>query len=110
MNVFILPFRTVLIANYIKTLSKEISPTFSSSDLAKIKKFSRSKSIVSELMAFNFGCILKYIQNIQFRDLAEFEGTRQADLERDYFGVGDDHLIHCIVFVMCEVCEHYFLL
>ena len=52
-NVLILPFRTVLIANYIKTLSKEISPTFSSSDLAKIKKFSRSKSIVSELL-FDF--------------------------------------------------------
>jgi len=45
-------FRTVLIANYIKTLSKEISPTFSSSDLAKIKKFSRSKSIdVFEVLA-----------------------------------------------------------
>eukprot|EP00794_Sanderia_malayensis_P011928 gene11928-13163_t len=38
-------FRTVLIANNIKTLSKEVSPTFTSTDLAKIKKFSRSKSI-----------------------------------------------------------------
>lgn len=38
-------FRTVLIANNIKTMSKEVSPTFSATDLAKIKKFSRSKSI-----------------------------------------------------------------
>eukprot|EP00795_Rhopilema_esculentum_P008113 gene8113-14030_t len=45
-------FRTVLIANNIKTMSKEVSPTFSSSDLAKIKKFSRSKSIdVFEVLA-----------------------------------------------------------
>eukprot|EP00112_Aurelia_sp_Birch-Aquarium-sp1_P000473 Seg1044.9 transcript_id=Seg1044.9/GoldUCD/mRNA.D3Y31 product="Maternal DNA replication licensing factor mcm3" protein_id=Seg1044.9/GoldUCD/D3Y31 len=38
-------FRTVLIANNIKTMSKEIAPTFSAGDLAKIKKFSRSKSM-----------------------------------------------------------------
>ena len=52
-----LRFRTVLIANNIKTMSKEISPTFSAGDLAKIKKFSRSKSIVScSFLIFSLCC------------------------------------------------------
>ncbi|XP_077989716.1 zygotic DNA replication licensing factor mcm3-like [Glandiceps talaboti] len=36
-------FRTILLANNIKTLSKEVSPLFSADDVAKIKKFSRNK-------------------------------------------------------------------
>ncbi|KAL5013643.1 hypothetical protein ScPMuIL_007913 [Solemya velum] len=37
-------FRTILIANNVQLLSKEVSPTFSADDIAKIKKFSRQKS------------------------------------------------------------------
>jgi len=36
-------FRTLMIANNVQLLSKEISPTFSAEDVAKIKKFSRQK-------------------------------------------------------------------
>ncbi|XP_074607666.1 zygotic DNA replication licensing factor mcm3-like isoform X1 [Acropora palmata] len=36
-------FRTVLIANHIQVMSKEIAPKFSASDISNIKKFSRSK-------------------------------------------------------------------
>ncbi|XP_070533973.1 zygotic DNA replication licensing factor mcm3-like [Ptychodera flava] len=36
-------FRTIMIANNIKILSKEVSPLFSADDVAKIKKFSRNK-------------------------------------------------------------------
>jgi len=45
-------FRTILIANNIKVMSKEVQPNFSPEDLTKIKKFSRSKSEdVFELLA-----------------------------------------------------------
>lgn len=37
-------FRTILIANNIQLLSKEMSPMFSAEDVAKIKKFSRQKN------------------------------------------------------------------
>ena len=37
-------FRTILIANNIQLLSKEVSPMFSAEDIAKIKKFSKQKS------------------------------------------------------------------
>jgi len=37
-------FRTILLANNIKVMSKEIQPNFSPEDLTKIKKFSRNKS------------------------------------------------------------------
>ncbi|XP_052765398.1 zygotic DNA replication licensing factor mcm3-like [Mya arenaria] len=36
-------FRTILLANNIQQMSKEVSPTFSADDVAKIKKFSRQK-------------------------------------------------------------------
>jgi len=36
-------FRTILIANNIKVMSKEVQPNFSPEDLSKIKKFSRNK-------------------------------------------------------------------
>lgn len=36
-------FRTVLLANHVIVLSKEVAPLFSASDIAKIKRFSRSK-------------------------------------------------------------------
>lgn len=38
-------FRTILLANNIQLMSKEISPTFSAEDVAKIKKFSRQRSV-----------------------------------------------------------------
>ncbi|XP_065652017.1 DNA replication licensing factor MCM3 isoform X2 [Hydra vulgaris] len=44
-------FRTILIANNIKVMSKEVAPTFSPEDLTNIKKFSRSKEDVFELLA-----------------------------------------------------------
>ncbi|KAG8442095.1 hypothetical protein GDO86_011042 [Hymenochirus boettgeri] len=37
-------FRTILLANYIKMMSKEIAPTFSADDVAKIKKFCKAHS------------------------------------------------------------------
>lgn len=37
-------FRTILIANHIKPLSKEIIPTFSTDDIVKIRKFANQKS------------------------------------------------------------------
>lgn len=36
-------FRTILLATHVLVLSKEVSPIFSASDVAKIKRFSRSK-------------------------------------------------------------------
>ncbi|XP_029634738.1 DNA replication licensing factor MCM3 [Octopus sinensis] len=45
-------FRTILIANNVQLLSKEISPVFSADDVAKIKKFSRQKNVdVFELLS-----------------------------------------------------------
>lgn len=45
-------FRTILIANNIQILSKEITPSFSAEDVAKIKKFSRQKNVdVFELLS-----------------------------------------------------------
>jgi len=44
-------FRTILIANNIKTVSKEVTPTFSPEDLMKIKKFARSKNDVFDLLS-----------------------------------------------------------
>ncbi|XP_064596970.1 zygotic DNA replication licensing factor mcm3-like [Liolophura sinensis] len=38
-------FRTILIANNIQLLSKEVAPMFSAEDVAKIKKFSRQKNV-----------------------------------------------------------------
>ncbi|KAH3709484.1 DNA replication licensing factor MCM3-like [Dreissena polymorpha] len=38
-------FRTILLANNVQLMSKEVSPTFSAEDVAKIKKFSRQKNI-----------------------------------------------------------------
>ncbi|KAJ7389281.1 MCM DNA helicase complex subunit [Desmophyllum pertusum] len=40
-------FRTVLIANHIHVMSKEIAPNFSASDVSNIKKFSRRKKVCS---------------------------------------------------------------
>ncbi|XP_072906397.1 DNA replication licensing factor MCM3 [Hemitrygon akajei] len=37
-------FRTILIACHVKMMSKEVSPMFSADDVAKIKKFSKSRS------------------------------------------------------------------
>ncbi|KAM4705528.1 maternal DNA replication licensing factor mcm3 [Rhinophrynus dorsalis] len=37
-------FRTIMLANNIKLMSKEIAPTFSADDVAKIKKFCRAHS------------------------------------------------------------------
>ena len=37
--------RTVLIANHIHVLSKEIAPNFSAADVSNIKKFSRRKKV-----------------------------------------------------------------
>ncbi|XP_072371248.1 DNA replication licensing factor MCM3 isoform X3 [Scyliorhinus torazame] len=37
-------FRTILIACHVKLMSKEVSPMFSADDVAKIKKFSKSRS------------------------------------------------------------------
>ncbi|XP_013393100.1 zygotic DNA replication licensing factor mcm3-like [Lingula anatina] len=45
-------FRTVMIANNIQLLSKELSPLFSADDVVKIKKFSRQKGVdVFELLS-----------------------------------------------------------
>jgi len=44
-------FRTILIANNIKTTSKEEKPNFSADDILKIKKFSQSKESVFETLA-----------------------------------------------------------
>jgi len=38
-------FRTIMIANNVKLLSKEVSPHFSADDIAKIKKFSKQKGV-----------------------------------------------------------------
>ncbi|XP_050404275.1 zygotic DNA replication licensing factor mcm3 [Patella vulgata] len=38
-------FRTILIANNIQLLSKEVAPLFSADDVAKIKKFGRQKNV-----------------------------------------------------------------
>ncbi|CAH1772733.1 unnamed protein product [Owenia fusiformis] len=37
-------FRTIMIANNVKQLSKEVSPMFSADDVSKIKRFSRQKN------------------------------------------------------------------
>ncbi|XP_066553734.1 DNA replication licensing factor MCM3 [Amia ocellicauda] len=44
-------FRTIMIACHVKQMSKEVSPFFSADDVAKIKKFSqsRSKDVFSQL-------------------------------------------------------------
>lgn len=39
--------RTILLANNVKLMSKEIVPTFSADDVAKIKKFCKTHSKVS---------------------------------------------------------------
>lgn len=44
-------FRTVLLANNVKVMSKEIAPNFSPDDLTKIKRLSRSKEDVFEMLA-----------------------------------------------------------
>lgn len=44
-------FRTILIANNVKVMSKEVQPNFSPEDLTKIKKFSRSKQDIFDLLA-----------------------------------------------------------
>nr|QIC49963.1 DNA replication licensing factor MCM3-like protein [Actinia equina] len=44
-------FRTVLIANNVQVMSKEVAPNFSAADVAKIKKFSRSKQDVFEMLS-----------------------------------------------------------
>ncbi len=43
--VFDVCFRTILIANNIRQLSKEVTPNFTASDVAKIKKFSNQKAV-----------------------------------------------------------------
>uniref|UniRef100_A0A8C4DCB4 DNA replication licensing factor MCM3 n=1 Tax=Dicentrarchus labrax TaxID=13489 RepID=A0A8C4DCB4_DICLA len=40
-------FRTIMIACHVKQMSKEVSPNFSADDVAKIRNFSRTRSIVS---------------------------------------------------------------
>jgi len=47
MNLLIL-CRTIMLANNVKLMSKEIVPTFSADDLAKIKKFCKAHSKVRE--------------------------------------------------------------
>lgn len=42
-------FRTILIANNIKTTSKESTPNFSAEDILKIKKFSQGKDVFEKL-------------------------------------------------------------
>ena len=42
---FYFQHRTVLIANHIHVLSKEIAPNFSAADVSNIKKFSRRKKV-----------------------------------------------------------------
>ncbi|CAH1247849.1 MCM3 [Branchiostoma lanceolatum] len=44
-------FRTIMIANNVKLMSKEVAPSFSADDVAKIKKFSKSKKDVFEILA-----------------------------------------------------------
>ncbi|EDO34425.1 predicted protein [Nematostella vectensis] len=44
-------FRTVLIVNNVQVMSKEVAPNFSASDISKIKKFSKSKQDVFEVLA-----------------------------------------------------------
>ena len=38
-----------MIANNVQLLSKEVTPSFSAEDVAKIKKFGKQKSVVSIL-------------------------------------------------------------
>ena len=40
-------FRTILIANHIKQINKEVNPLYSKDDVAKIKHLSRQKKQVS---------------------------------------------------------------
>ena len=44
-------FRTVLIANNVEVMSKEVAPTYTASDISKIKKFSRNKKDVFSILA-----------------------------------------------------------
>ena len=44
-GLYFILFRTILIANNVMVLSKEVAPNFSASDVAKIKKFSRQKTV-----------------------------------------------------------------
>ncbi|ESO02014.1 hypothetical protein HELRODRAFT_94361 [Helobdella robusta] len=44
-------FRTILVANNVQLLNKELHPTFSSKDISKIKKFSRQKKNVFEILS-----------------------------------------------------------
>ncbi|XP_076457176.1 zygotic DNA replication licensing factor mcm3-like [Babylonia areolata] len=44
-------FRTILIANNISLMSKELSPVFSVDDISKIKQFSRQKKDVFEVLS-----------------------------------------------------------
>ena len=43
----LIDFRTILIVNNVKQMSKEVSPEFTADDIAKIKSFSKRKDIVS---------------------------------------------------------------
>ena len=44
-------FRTVLIANNVQVMSKEVAPTYTAADVSKIKKFSRNKKDVFSILA-----------------------------------------------------------
>ncbi|XP_018590589.2 DNA replication licensing factor MCM3 isoform X2 [Scleropages formosus] len=44
-------FRTIMIACHVKQMSKEVSPTFSADDVAKIKRFSQSHSKLARSLA-----------------------------------------------------------
>ncbi|KAA0708779.1 Maternal DNA replication licensing factor mcm3 [Triplophysa tibetana] len=45
-------FRTILLANHVKLMSKEIVPTFSADDVAKIKKFCKTHSKVRAAVVY----------------------------------------------------------
>ena len=55
-------YRTILIANNIKVMTKEITPNFSADDLMKIKKFARSKDQVcfTSWMIYNLDNVSKF--------------------------------------------------
>ncbi|MEQ2210506.1 MCM DNA helicase complex subunit [Xenoophorus captivus] len=45
------PYRTIMIACHVKQMSKEVSQSFSADDVAKIRNFSRTRSILARSLA-----------------------------------------------------------
>ena len=56
-NCFVFVCRTILIANNVSLMSKEVAPLFSADDVAKIKKFAKDKKQVG-VVHFNSSLLI----------------------------------------------------